>query len=52
MKAYPYYPQRKSFDLDGLHDFAWLGDNMALADFVPGNVTEYPEKPPFPVFLI
>ena len=48
MKAYPFYPKRKSFDLDGLHDFAWLGDNMALADFVPENVTAYNEKAAVP----
>lgn len=48
MKAYPYYPQRKIFDLDGLHDFAWLGSTVTLADFVPGDVTEYPEKAAVP----
>lgn len=48
MKAYPIYPQRKTFDLDGLHDFAWLGDSVALADFSPDNVTDYNEKAAVP----
>ncbi|MBO5803336.1 MAG: hypothetical protein J6R64_06305, partial [Lentisphaeria bacterium] len=48
MKAYPYYPQRKSFDLDGLHDFAWLGDTVTLAAFSPENVTAYNEKAAVP----
>ena len=48
MKAYPIYPQRKVFDLDGLHDFAWLGDTVTLADFSPESVADYNEKAAVP----
>lgn len=48
MKAYPIYPQRKVFDLDGLHDFAWLGDSVTLTDFSPESVADYNEKAAVP----
>ncbi len=38
MKVYPIYPERQFFDLDGIWDFAWLGDTVSLASFHPGNL--------------
>lgn len=35
MKSYPFFPARKEWDLDGIWDFAWLGNQISLTDFKP-----------------
>ncbi len=47
MKAYPLYPDRAFFDLDGVWDFAWLGGMTALAEFEPDAVS-FSEKAAVP----
>lgn len=37
MRSYPFYPARKCVDLDGLWDFAWLGDSEKLSEFQPAD---------------
>lgn len=38
MKAYPHYPQRQTEILDGVWDFAWLGDCEPLEQVSPKDV--------------
>ena len=43
MKAYPFYPQRRTESLDGIWEFAWLGEDCcALEALTPHNL-EFPE---------
>ncbi len=36
MRVYPIFPERQFFDLNGIWDFAWLGNAVSLAAFSPG----------------
>ncbi len=39
MKAYPIYPQRQSELLDGVWDFAWLGESLRFEEIAPQSIT-------------
>lgn len=39
MNAYPHYPMRKSESLDGLWDFAFLGDSLPAEAFSPAAIS-------------
>ncbi len=39
MHAYPHYPTRETLNLDGIWQFALVGERIRLADFTPGSVT-------------
>lgn len=48
MMTYPNFPERTTFELDGVWDFAWLGNTVPLADFQPSDDLVFDEKEAVP----